>query len=225
MEVLLKRKNRLLRDPVYREQASGWIHVIAAFCTLFAIFVLGYYSEKKTDFSFYWSNAAFMSSMLVVYSASAIYHILPHHKEWKQIFRRIDQGMIYLLIAGTYTPMLVVTLKDYGGMDLVIVIWILAGIGCILKLANTNFSDIVQTFIYIALGATGIFKIYTYSELFQPDAMYWFKWGVLAYLIGAGIYIAEAKWDPQSKGWYHEVFHIFVMIGCGCHYVMVLKYL
>lgn len=221
----MKKKNRLLRDPVYREQASGWIHVIAAAGTLFGIFVLDYYSAKKDDLQLYMANAAFMASMLMVYIASAIYHILPHHKEWKQIFRRIDQAMIYLLIAGSYTPMCVATLRDHGGLEMVTVIWILAVTGFILKLANTNFSDIVQTFIYIGLAFTGIAEIYYWSELFDPTGMYWFNLGVVAYLIGAVIYILEAIYDPQSKGWYHEVFHVFVMIGCGCHYWMTLKYL
>lgn len=220
----MKKKNKL-HDPLYREQVSGWLHVVGAVITLLGIFVLDYHASKKGNIPLYCSTAAFMASMLVVYIASAAYHIIPHNAEWKQVFRRIDQAMIYLLIAGTYTPICVVALRDYGGLELLEVVWTIAITGAILKLAKVNLHNILQVVIYIVLACAGYFKQDILKEIFGPDGTWWFFAGVVAYLVGAAFYLIEEIFDPKNKGWNHEAFHICVMAGCSCHYWMMQEYL
>lgn len=212
-------------DIEYWEPVSGWLHVVGAVASLFGLVVLNYLSAKHGTYQHFWSNAVFMVSMLLLYTASAIYHVIPYREEMKQIFRRIDHAMIFVLIAGTYTPLCVIALRDHSGHTLLALMWFIAIIGICLKLFKVNVLPNIQTGIYLGMGWIGILEVKVLFQIFGPSGFWWFLGGGIAYTLGAICFIAEDRYDPESTGWYHEIFHIFVMIGSFCHYWLMQEYL
>ena len=166
-----------------------------------------------------WRLAAaivFGASLLLLYVASTLYHCArqPHTKARLKVF---DHCAIYLLIAGTYTPFTLVTLRDGVGWWLFAAIWALAAFGIVFKLYFTGRFKLLSTLLYVAMGWLALVAI---QPLLQaPDAwsLGWLLAGGIAYTLGTVFY------HRPSLRYSHAIWHLFVIAGSVCHFVAVLS--
>jgi hemolysin III len=207
-----------LRNPV-----SGLTHLYAAFAALaglIALLVAG------------WGNAAKVLSLLIyglslvlMFSASAAYHLPKANLKAVEVLRKLDHSAIYLLIAGTYTPMCINRFEGFWKWGLLAIIWALAGIGIVVKLFTIKAPRWVSAGIYILMGWLCIFAIQEMLVALPLGALVWLLVGGVFYTLGAVIYMTKMfDFVPDVFG-FHEVWHIFVILGAAAHFVGVFVYI
>ncbi|MBQ3994204.1 MAG: hemolysin III family protein [Erysipelotrichaceae bacterium] len=159
-------------------------------------------------------------SLIVLYGASSAYHsfILPHSKT--RILKKIDHISVFLLIAGSYTPICLSLLND---RNLLIIIWVLALCGIIMKLFWIYCPKYVSSIVYIVLGWTALLRIKAIYLALGQIGFFWLLTGGLFYTIGGIIYALHIKISDRWSE--HEIFHIFVLLGSLCHYIMMFDYI
>ena len=157
-------------------------------------------------------------SLVLLYSASTIYHALKHPK-LKKIFRTIDHCAIYLLIAGSYTPFTMIPLKGAWGWFLFGTIWGLAALGITFKIFFIHRFKIFSTLVYIAMGWLVLVAIEPLMNSYPYEGILWLVSGGLFYTLGV-IFFAMDK-----NKFYHAIWHLFVMGGSMCHYFAILFYI
>ncbi len=156
-------------------------------------------------------------SLCVLYAASTFYHNAKK-PELRSKLRVFDHASIYVLIAGTYTPYTIVTLNGLTGWVIFGISWGLAISGIILKLFFTGKYDFISTLMYVFMGWIIIFAIKPLSINLSSDGIFWLIAGGISYTLGAVIYsIKKIKFN-------HAIFHIFVLIGSGCHFLSIFLY-
>ena len=160
-------------------------------------------------------------SMLLLYTASAIYHALKVSPKHEKRLRKLDHSMIFVLIAGTYTPVCLIPLRGPWGYSLLAVIWALAIAGVLMKLFWINAPRWLSTGIYLIMGWLCIIAFYPMIRTMTPKAILWLVAGGVFYTIGAVIYGRKKALLDWQLG-FHEVFHIFIMIGTFCHFVTMV---
>lgn len=161
-------------------------------------------------------------SLVALYSASAIYHYSNGSKHKILVLRKLDHSMIYVLIAGSYTPILLKFMAQREGLIFVSVMWLCAAIGVVIKLCWFNAPRWLQTVLYIAMGWAVLFDISIFKEM-SGIALFLLAAGGISYTIGGIIYIVK-KPNVSVKFGFHELFHIFILIGSAFHYLLVLFY-
>lgn len=207
------------RDPI-----SSFSHMIGAVVFAFATVLL----IAKTLFVDSWSPKilvgviVFGASLVALYSASAIYHYSNGSKRKILVLRKLDHSMIYVLIAGSYTPILLKYMPQKEGLIFVSVMWLCAAVGVIIKLCWFNAPRWLQTVLYIAMGWAVLFDISIFKEM-SGVALFLLAAGGISYTIGGIIYIAK-KPNLSAAFGFHELFHIFVLMGSVFHYLMILFY-
>lgn len=168
------------------------------------------------------SGTIFGSTMLVLYTMSSIYHGLNPQTMAKKVFQIIDHCSIYILIAGTYTPVALCTLREYStveGWMLFGIIWAMAIIGATLNSIDLKKYSIFSMVCYLVMGWCIILRIGIIVELLGYGALALLLSGGIAYTVGAIFYKVG-----KNKKWMHSVFHIFCVIGSILHFLMVLLY-
>lgn len=141
-----------------------------------------------------------------------------------EVLRRIDHSMIYVLIAGSYTPIALIALSGAWRWGILITIWSLAVLGVLIKNFWFNAPRWLYTSSYILMGWMVIIAIIPLSKVLPAQGMYWLVAGGITYTVGGVIY--ATKW-PNFKSKYfgfHELFHLFILAGSFCHYWLMLKY-
>lgn len=169
------------------------------------------------------SYAIFTISMVLLYAASTCYHSFTLENEKKNLrLRKFDHMMISVLIAGTYTPLCVTTLKDNGGIILLAVIWSLALISIVFKAFWVTCPKFISSIIYIAMGwAVSPYLTLLYT-LLSPDGFRLLLLGGITYTIGGVIYASSLPFLEKNKNFKsHELFHIFILFGTLLHYLMI----
>ena len=159
----------------------------------------------------------FGASLIALYAASTLYHSAKDPKKRARL-RIIDHATLYLLIAGTYTPFTLITLKGWVGWTVFGVSWGMAVCGVVLKLFFTGRYNLLSTLMYIIMGWIIIFAIKPLVNSIPIDGIFWLIAGGLAYTTGAIIY--SIKKIPFN----HAIFHVFVLLGSFCHFVSVYVY-
>lgn len=166
----------------------------------------------------------FGSGLMLLYLASAIYHFISKTHRAKEIFKTIDYSMIYILIASTYTPLVLVIPQRGWGWGLFGVIWGLAGIGVALKATMKKHISWLSSFLYIAMGWLSVIVLPVLLKSLPLEGIYWLGLGGILYTIGV-VFFALERMFPR-KGWFgmHEAFHLFVMGGSFSHFWFMFKY-
>jgi hemolysin III len=161
---------------------------------------------------------AFGASAILMYLTSTLYHAMPRadRNGW---LRRLDHSAIYLLIAGTYTPVLLGVLRGDGGWIMLAVIWSLALAGVVFKLVAGARYRKVSVALYVAMGWAALAMIQPLWTHMQPGGLAWMFAGGIAYTTGVVFYLLH-----ERMRYSHLVWHLFVLAGTGCHMVMVLRY-
>ena len=191
-------------------------HGLGAILGIVGLVILIVYEASKTDFSLF-SVIVYGLSVIILFTASALYHSVRSEK-YKHTFRVIDHISIYVLIAGTYTPVLLVTLQDSLGWPLFWTVWGIAAFGVVLKLFFTGRFEIFSILLYLVMGWLIIFDFSTLNDLMKPQGIYWLAAGGAAYTIGIIFYALN------KKPFFHVIWHVFVLIGAISHFIMVFGY-
>lgn len=208
-----------LRDPV-----SGLTHLIGALLAVLATVLL---ILRSVDPAMPWHIVTFSifgGGMIMLYTASTLYHWLPLSEKGIRFLRRVDHSMIFFYIAATYTPICLIPLRGPWGWSIFGVIWGLAILGIGMKVFWLHAPRWFSTTIYLAMGWLVMVGIYPLVQSMSAGAIAWLAGGGVVYSMGAVIY--ALKWPnpiPKYFG-FHEIFHCFVIGGSFCHFVVMYWY-
>lgn len=210
-----------------KELVSAYTHLGGAILSIFGFLAMLFKSMKENNFSSEISSIVFGLSMIFLYSMSSAYHMIDSsRKKTKLILRKIDHIMIFFLIAGTYTPICLIAFKGLLiGKVLLIVVWSIAFIGLFVKLFWINAPRWICSGLYIAMGWTAIFVIKPIITYLDFMATFWLFLGGIIYTIGGVIYgLKKPNFNFKNFG-FHELFHIFILLGSLCHFIMIYGYI
>jgi hemolysin III len=163
-------------------------------------------------------------SLVLLFSASAIYHLVPGGENVTRRLRKFDHAAIYVLIAGTYTPISINFFSGTLQRGFLALIWVMALAGVVVKLFVINAPRWVTAGIYLVMGWMAVLVIKPMMAVIPTGGLLWMLAGGLLYTIGAVIYITK-KLDfyPGVFG-FHEVWHVFVTLAAACHFIMIYRY-
>lgn len=192
-------------------------HGIGLFLSVIALILLVIKASQKNEIVRTISFVIFGVSLILLYAASTCYHYHQKPKIRKKL-NILDHAAIYILIAGTYTPFTLITLKNSVGHIIFIVTWAIALTGVFLKLFYTGRFQKISTISYVAMGWIIVFAINPLLKTLPLYGLYWLITGGVFYTIGAVLYsISKLKYN-------HAIFHIFVLLGSFSHFMAVYYY-
>lgn len=169
--------------------------------------------------------AVFSVSLILLYGTSALYHLLRASERGLAMLRRLDHIMIFVLIAGTYTPICLIPLRGWWGWSLFGAVWLIAGVGIIGKLFWFDAPRRLYTGIYLAMGWMVIIAVYPLIQALSLPGLLWLLSGGLFYTGGAIVYACKYPDMVPGLFGFHELWHIFVMAGSFCHWWVMMRYL
>lgn len=208
-----------------REPGSAITHFIAMLAAVLAAAPLLAKAELNSSEAV-GAMMVFMGSMILLYGASTLYHSVVVREKVLKIFKKIDHMMIFVLIAGSYTPVCLLVLGGKSGKILLAAVWGLAIAGMLFKAFWVTCPKWVSSVIYISLGWACVFVFGQLLEELSRAAFFWLFLGGVVYTVGGVIYalklpIFNAKHEFFGS---HEVFHLFVMGGSLCHFIFMYQY-
>lgn len=207
----------------FREPISAISHLAAASISLIGLIILiilGWGDLPKIiTFSIYGF------SLILMFTASGTYHMAIARDSIILNLRKLDHSAIYLLIAGTYTPICVYFFSGFWQYGMLSLIWSLAIIGIAVKLFVINAPRWITAGVYLIMGWLAIMGVQEILRTMPTSAIIWLVSGGLFYSLGAIIYITKLMDFFPGKFGFHEVWHIFVILGAFSHYFVILKYI
>lgn len=199
-----------------QERLNAISHAIGAIFGVLGLTSLIIFNSNKTDWSLF-SVIVYGISIITLFMASTLYHSVKDEVK-KHYFRIIDHISIYFLIAGTYTPVLLITLHQNLGWTLFYIVWGIAAFGIVLKLFFTGKFEIFSTLLYLVMGWLIVFDFTNLSKLMESDGVLLLFFGGLAYTVGIIFY--ALKKIPYN----HVIWHLFVLAGAVFHFFMIFFY-
>ena len=209
-----------------REPGSAITHFIGMMMAVFAaipLLIKAGLSSGTTNLS---AMAIFMASMILLYGASATSHSVNLTGKALRIFRKLDHMMIFVLIAGSYTPVCLIVLGGSLGYALLALVWGIALAGMLIKALWITCPKWFSSVIYIAMGWVCVLVFGRLLDTLSLGAFLWLLTGGLLYTVGGVVYALKLpifNSKHQNFG-SHEVFHLFVMAGSICHFIFMYTY-
>jgi hemolysin III len=200
------------------EVANSVSHAMALLAATAAVPVLVVTSARNGTAINVVATCVFAATMLLVYGASAVYHAIPHEGP-KRFFKKLDQGAIFLFIAGSYTPFLLGPLEGPWGWTLFGVVWGLAAVGITLKALDRMAHPFLSTGLYLAMGWLVVIAAKPLLMNVAMPGLILLAAGGLAYTVGVVFFALDSK-----LRYAHFVWHLFVVAGTACHFFAVLDY-
>ena len=213
--------NIKIKDPW-----SALTHFICMLLALFATAPLLVKAALSGELMHVYAMAVFMLSMVCLYAASATYHAFGFGNRLYIILKKIDHMMIPVLIAGTYTPICLITLKDSIGPVLFATVWAMAIVSILVKAFWVTCPKWFSSMLYIAMGWLCIMGMSSIVQSLSKVAFMWLLVGGVLYTLGGIIYALKLPiFNSRHKQFgSHEIFHLFVMGGSVCHYILMFGY-
>ena len=210
-----------IKDP-----GSAITHFIGMVLAILAATPLLLKAAREPDKIHVAALAIFIVSMILLYAASTIYHTLDISPKVNKLLKKIDHMMIFILIAGTYTPVCLVVLGDRTGWGLLALVWGIAIGGIIIKALWITCPKWFSSILYIAMGWVCVLAFTKIVQALPPAAFGWLLAGGIIYTIGGIIYALKLPIFNSRHKYFgsHEIFHLFVMAGSLCHYVMMYRF-
>ena len=199
------------------EIGNSVTHGVGVLLSLVALPTLVILAARRHDTWQIVGGAIFGTSLLLLYSASTLYHALPSPRV-KLVFRVLDHAAIYLLIAGTYTPFALGVLRGGWGWSLLAAVWTLAAIGIVLKATRGFRFAWLSTAVYLLMGWLIVIALRPLYSHIGIGGLAWLFAGGLSYTAGVVFF----AWDRLRYG--HMVWHLFVLAGSVFHFIAVLRY-
>lgn len=210
---------------LFREPVNAISHMAGSLASIAGLTVMVVYAAIRADAWHVVSFAVFGTSLILMYTASCLYHGLHLSENGLRVFRRIDHMMIFVVIAGSYTPICLVPLRGPWGWGLLGTIWGVAGAGIGLKLCCMTLPRWVSTVLYLGMGWLCLVAVYPLVTTLPAAPLVWLGLGGVFYSGGAVVY-AVKKPDPFPGVFgFHEIWHICVLLGSACHFWLVFGHL
>ncbi len=211
-----------IKDP-----GSAITHFIGMLMALFAATPLILKMGNNPDKVHLIALLIFIVSMVLLYGASTLYHTLKLSEEKTKIFRKIDHIMIFVMIAGSYTPICVIVLEPQIGLPLLALVWGIAFTGIMIKAFWITCPKWFSSALYIAMGWVCVLAFTQIVNGLSHEAFMWLLAGGVIYTIGGVVYALKLKVFNQRHKYFgsHEIFHLFVMAGSVCHFILMYKYI
>ncbi|WP_282121906.1 PAQR family membrane homeostasis protein TrhA [Algibacter mikhailovii] len=203
-------------QTAFEEKLNAYTHGIGALFGIVALVLLVINNSDKTPYSLF-SVIVYGLSIILLFTASTLYHAV-QSDALKHRFRVLDHISIYILIAGTYTPVTLIALDQSHGWALCYAVWGIAAFGVVLKLFFTGRFEIFSTLLYLVMGWLIVFDFSNLSDAIGSNGVLFLFAGGLAYTVGIIFYAIEKI--PYN----HVIWHMFVLAGAICHFFMVYFY-
>jgi len=195
------------------EFMNAFTHSLGALFSIYAIVMLAVYSATPIETA---STAIFGATLFILFQSSTLYHAMVNETA-KKVFRKIDHSAIFMLIAGTYTPILLLTVKFPLSVALLAMTWYIAISGIIYSCLTLKFKYL-STGLYLVMGWLSIFLVYTIWNNASHLAVWDLLLGGLFYSFGCIFYLSKKKYM-------HSIWHIFVILGAVAHYFCIVEIL
>ena len=210
-----------------REPGSAITHFIAMLLALFSAAPLLVRTSLRSGSTSLAAMSVFICSMILLYGASTLYHSVNASGKIIRIFKKLDHMMIFILIAGTYTPVCLITLKGTFGFLLLAAVWGIALTGIIIKACWISCPKWFSSALYISMGWICLSVFGTLWKLLPHAAFFWLLAGGIIYTAGGIIYALKLPIFNARHKFFgsHEIFHLFVMAGSLCHFIFMFVYL
>ena len=209
-----------------REPGSALTHFIAMMLALVASVPLLVKAAGTQTSMTVNALAIFMLSMVMLYTASTVYHSVTVRQSILKVFRKIDHMMIFVMIAGSYTPICLIVLGGQIGYTLLAVVWGIAIVGMLIKALWITCPKWFSSVLYISMGWVVVFVFGKILNTLPIGAFLWLLGGGVIYTIGGVLYAMKLKVfnNKHANFGSHEIFHLFVMGGSICHFVFMYLY-
>ena len=209
-----------------REPGSAITHFIGMMLAVFAAVPLLVKAGVSSGGEHFIAMAIFMASMILLYGASATYHSVNLTGRYLRIFRKLDHMMIFVLIAGSYTPVCLIVLGGELGYTLLALVWGIALAGMLVKAFWITCPKWFSSAIYIAMGWVCVLVFGRLFDTLSTAAFLWLLAGGIIYTVGGGLYALKLPLFNSRHREFgsHEVFHLFVMAGSLCHFIFMYFY-
>ena len=209
-----------------KDQGSAITHFIGMLMAIFAAVPLLIKAAHEPDRIYIISITIYAASLILLYAASTTYHTFDRSKKINTILKKIDHMMISVLIAGSYTPICLLVLPRRIGLILLSIVWGIAIIGILIKAFWINCPKWVSSVLYIGMGWTCVLAFTQILNSMSPAAFGWLLAGGIIYTIGGVIYALKLPlFNMRHKNFgTHEIFHLFVMGGSACHFIVMYAF-
>ena len=209
----------LQKQKEFEEKLNSISHGTAALVSIIGFIILLQFCKKSNTEYLLFSIIIYGISLIILYTSSTIYHSVKNQK-LKHIFRIIDHCSIFLLIAGTYSPVLLIVIGGETGWYMFSIQWTIALIGVIFKVFYTGKYELISVCLYILMGWMIIFKLNELIISIPESGFLLLLSGGIIYTIGIIFYVIDTKIRYS-----HFIWHLFVIAGSLTHYLMILKYI
>lgn len=199
------------------ESLNFWTHMLGLVGSFFGFLYLVYQAHLYGTAMLYIGCVTYGICLVAVYGASTLYHYSRCQKQ-KAYLKILDHACIYLMIAGTYTPLMLGPLAGTWGWTLLGIVWTAALVGILWKLNGPMQRSITSTIPYLLMGWLGLAIIQPLLQTLPPQAFFWLIAGGVAYTVGVLFYLLE------SLPFHHAIWHLFVLCGSACHYHLIAHY-
>ena len=222
MEVYIMENKRHIKEP-----GSAITHFIGMLMAIFAAVPLLIKAAHEPGRIYIISLTVYAASLILLYAASTTYHTFDISEKVNTILKKIDHMMISVLIAGSYTPVCLLVLKGRTGIILLSIVWAIAIIGILIKAFWVYCPKWVSSVLYIGMGWTCVLAFTQILNNMSPAAFGWLLAGGVIYTVGGVIYALKLPlFNKKHKNFgSHEIFHLFVMGGSACHFVVMYAFL
>ncbi len=207
------------------EPLSALTHCIGAILSIIGLSLLIVVAARYGSALHIVSFTIFGATLILLYTMSTLYHfIYQKHVRAKRVFQILDHTAIYLLIAGTYTPVVLIALPSGWGWTMFGLVWGFAILGTIIKTTNLQIASWLSILLYLCMGWLIVLAFIPLTKSLPPEAVFWLVLGGVFYTIGALFFGLDTKAPGRRWLGMHEVFHIFVMLGSAAHFWMIYRY-
>ncbi len=210
-----------------KEPGSAITHFIGMLMAIFAAVPLLIKAASEPSRIYIISLTIYAASLILLYAASTTYHTFDVSERVNTILKKIDHMMISVLIAGSYTPVCLIVLKGRTGLVLLAIVWSIAIAGIMIKAFWVYCPKWVSSVLYIGMGWTCVLAFTQILNNMSPAAFGWLLAGGIIYTVGGVIYALKLPiFNNRHKNFgSHEIFHLFVMGGSACHFVVMYAFL
>lgn len=226
MRIECSKKEEYIMQITIREPGSAITHFIAMMMAVFATVPLLVKAGIQSGWENFLAMAIFMGSMILLYGASATYHSVDLTGRSLRVFRKLDHMMIFVLIAGSYTPVCLIVLGGKLGYTMLALVWGIAAVGMLVKACWITCPKWFSSVIYIAMGWVCVLVFGPLLKTLSAPAFLWLLAGGIIYTVGGVIYALKLPIFNAKHKFFgsHEVFHLFVMGGSICHFIFMYLY-
>lgn len=210
--------NKKIKDP-----GSAITHGIAALLAIIGAAPLLHKAARTENSLHFIAMSIFILSMILLYSSSTIYHTVDSTTKVNRRLRKMDHMMIFIMIAGSYTPVCLIALHNKIGYALCLLVWFIAALGIILKGCWINCPKWLSSILYISMGWICVLAFVPIFNALPKAGFGWLLLGGIIYTIGGVIYgLKLPVFNSKHKNFgSHEIFHVFVMLGSVCHFIVM----